>query len=103
MKLKGANNVKNLTVLAVVEELDKERLEIFVERKNSLRELKSILNPVTQRVMIDEITMDLLQVQEKINNWWEDIINGYGLIVNKSDSLSIDFNTREVMLINSKQ
>ncbi len=95
--------MKNLTVLAVVEELDKDRLEIFIERKNSLRELKTIINPVTQRSMLDEVNMDLLQVQERINNWWEDIIDGYGLIVNKSDRLSIDFNTREVVLINLKQ
>ncbi|MEG0308261.1 MAG: CXXX repeat peptide modification system protein [Clostridium sp.] len=91
-----------MKVLGIIDEVDNSELEIYEERKNSLNELKRILDKDLQKDMIKDLEKNLLNVESNIDNWWNRVINKYDLTIDSDCEVNVEFSTREITLRNSR-
>jgi CXXX repeat modification system protein len=89
-------------ILADIEDIDNDELELYEDRKNSLYELKICLDKKIYIDILKNIDKDLLDVELKINQWWDRIIAKYNLSLEEGDEVNVRFIDRQIVLINSK-
>ncbi len=91
-----------MIILADIEDIDNDELELYEDRKNSLYELKICLDKKIYIDILKNIDKDLLDVELKINQWWDRIIAKYNLSLEEGDEVNVRFIDRQIVLINSK-
>lgn len=91
-----------MIILADIEDIDNDELELYEDRKNSLYELKICLDKKIYIDILKNIDKDLLDVELKINQWWDRIIDKYNLSLEEGDEVNVRFIDRQIVLINSK-
>ena len=69
-------------VIAILDKEDVREFEKYTERKNSLEELKLILNSNTREDLMDKVEKDIGIINNLISQWWNKIEYEYEITVN---------------------
>lgn len=88
---------KNI-VIAILDEEDQKELEIYRERKNSLEELKLILNNNTRKDLLNRVKEDIKVMDVTISKWLSKIKNEYNITIENREDVYIDIYTGEIIL-----
>ncbi|WP_346916353.1 hypothetical protein [Clostridium sp.] len=89
-------------IIAILDEEDQKELERYRERKNSLEELKTILNSNTKKVLLDKVEEDIKVMDNTISQWLSKIKNKYNLAIANKEDVYIDIYTGEIILKSTK-
>lgn len=90
--------MEGIYFLSQIREIEKCEIENLNERRNSLIELKNIINSNTQSELIANINSDINDLQKSIVKWWSDIAAKYKWEYDKRDEFLVDFNENNVFL-----
>ncbi len=85
-------------VIAIIDKDDVKEFERYTERKNSLEELKLILNSSNTADLLDKVEEDIKVINDIISKWWNKIENEYELEVKNGEDEYINTYTGEIIL-----
>ncbi|MFR1709749.1 MAG: hypothetical protein ACLSV2_12675 [Clostridium sp.] len=85
-------------VIAILDKEDVREFEKYTERKNSLEELKLILNSNTREDLMDKVEKDIGIINNLISQWWNKIEYEYEITVKNSEDVYINNYTGEIIL-----
>lgn len=88
---------KKLVGLVTIEE--KNEIQGLYERRNGLNELAKILT-TDDEALYEKLVKDLSETSRKFQNWWDTMFEKYEWESAPNASWEIDFDTREVFLVN---
>lgn len=84
--------------LGTIKEAEKRELEKSNERRNSLIELKNIIDKSSNDDLFQNINRDIEEVQKEMVQWWEIITKLYKWSYDKNDQFLVDFSENNVFL-----
>jgi len=90
--------MEGIYFLSQIREIEKCEIENLNERRNSLIELKKIIDLKSQSDLIANINNDIEDLQKSIAKWWFDIAAKYKWEYDKRDEFLVDFNENNVFL-----
>jgi len=86
------------SVIAILDEEDQKEFEMYRERKNSLEELKLILNNSDRKDLLFKVKEDIKVIDNTISKWLNKIKYKYKLTIENSEDIYIDIYTGEIVL-----
>ncbi len=85
-------------IISILDANDIKDFEMYTERKNSLEELKLILNNNSRKDLLDKVEEDIKVIDKEISQWWNEIERRYELVIKNSEDIYVDVYTGEIIL-----
>jgi len=85
-------------IISILDANDIKDFEVYTERKNSLEELKLILNNNSRKDLLDKVEEDIKVIDKEISQWWNEIERRYELVIKNSEDIYVDVYTGEIIL-----
>lgn len=89
-------------IITILDEEDQKEIERYTERKNSLEELKLILNSNIRKDLLNKVEEDIKVMDNTISQCLSKIKNKYNLTIANKEDVYIDAYTGEIILKSTK-
>lgn len=86
-------------LIGIVPKIEVRQLQLFIERKNSLDELKIILNWPHDSKTIKRVDLELEDIECKISKWWAKTLDIFNKSAQNNSQYEINYFTCELFLI----
>ncbi len=94
--------MENGFIIGKLTEGESEVIQKIYQRKMALLELLPTLKLSLEQKSVDylyeKIVNDLLDTNQKMQKWWEDVASEHKWSYGEKDQWSVNFNTKEVMI-----
>lgn len=82
--------------IAILSKEDTRRIQLLMERRNSLYEVIPVLINTSEYNLLDKAKIELKETEYEISIWWKDILSKYNRSINDSLQYNINFITCEL-------